>query len=457
MFANLVSVFTPKQNEQPPAKAADLTISSKAQLIAFANDVNSGNDYSGKTVCLSKNIDMGGVEFSGIGYGIHSLTENESYRFNGMFDGCNFTISNYSIIGSYYSRTSHIVGQKETETHHDTYSALFINIGENAIIKNLKIMNFSSSIVRQSSSSSKIKYYYHISGLVSNCFNGGNVENCMVVDGQNVSIAILGEVVCKFVYANCDIGVSGEKCLQVSGEPTQEVVDSVDPDIKGGADITDPWYYNEHYNDGWPYLRSFIKSWYTYQFKRNVDSSYDNSKSFTYPYTQVSKELKEMNGEANVAIKEDFEGLSYYECYSMPLVLYGGIVEFEEPSGCEFAYWTYSYLGHNINFIAHYNLEPFDITFMQLTGTNANGTGTYTITQDIDIRVSATAYKITYSFIDESGVLREVTYQIKDSKGSKYFNPSRFTNLTGEDLYSDTSKRNICPELSEKKFGINFS
>ena len=62
MFVNLVGVFTPAQNEHPPAKAADLTISTKDGLIAFAAAVSGGNSYVGKVVELSNNIDCGGED-----------------------------------------------------------------------------------------------------------------------------------------------------------------------------------------------------------------------------------------------------------------------------------------------------------------------------------------------------------------------------------------------------------
>jgi hypothetical protein len=69
--------------------AADLFITNAAQFIAFRDAVNDGKDYSGKTVKLVADIDLGKVEFKPIG---RLVTEGWKY-FSGTFDGCGHTIS----------------------------------------------------------------------------------------------------------------------------------------------------------------------------------------------------------------------------------------------------------------------------------------------------------------------------------------------------------------------------
>ena len=74
---------------------ADLEISTKEELIAFANDVNNGNTYEEKTVVLTADIDLEGNEnnqWTPIG--------NDSYAFEGTFDGRNHIISNLYISDS---------------------------------------------------------------------------------------------------------------------------------------------------------------------------------------------------------------------------------------------------------------------------------------------------------------------------------------------------------------------
>ena len=166
--------------------------------------------------------------------------------------------------------------------------------------------------------------------------------------------------------------------------------------------------------------------------------------------------MTDLNGESSVALKYDSEGYGYHECYAMPLALYGGAVEFEDPSGYDFSHWTYSYSGNNINFTAHYVLEPFEITFNSLTGATTSGTGTYEINNSKNINVSATAYKITYTFTDAGGTSRTITYEITDTNGEYYFDPSEYSNLNGNDLYSNSALRTICPVKQSKTFGVEF-
>ena len=72
--------------------SADLVIDDLAELKAFRDDVNNGNTYSGKTVVLNADIDLGGVEWTPIG--------NSSNKFQGTFDGNGKTISNLVITGT---------------------------------------------------------------------------------------------------------------------------------------------------------------------------------------------------------------------------------------------------------------------------------------------------------------------------------------------------------------------
>lgn len=59
---------------------------------AFCNDVNGGNNYTGKYVKLAANIDLTGKAWTPIG----NTTSSTGTVFSGIFDGGNFTISNLS-------------------------------------------------------------------------------------------------------------------------------------------------------------------------------------------------------------------------------------------------------------------------------------------------------------------------------------------------------------------------
>lgn len=81
--------FTSLQNAQ--AKEKDLLISTKEELIAFAESVNSGTSYKGKTVRQTADIDLGNTPFTPIG-----VFGGEKY-FLGTYNGQGYTISNLNI------------------------------------------------------------------------------------------------------------------------------------------------------------------------------------------------------------------------------------------------------------------------------------------------------------------------------------------------------------------------
>mgnify|MGYP003312800445 CR=1 FL=1 len=64
------------------AVEADLTIATPAELVAFKQAIADGNDYAGKTIKLTADIDMSGVEN-------WPITNN---TFNGIFDGDGYSI-----------------------------------------------------------------------------------------------------------------------------------------------------------------------------------------------------------------------------------------------------------------------------------------------------------------------------------------------------------------------------
>lgn len=69
--------------------ATEFTISDSADLAGLAKLVNAGNNFSGKTIKLGNDIDLGGKEWTPIG--------NKTNKFEGVFDGNKNTISNLFI------------------------------------------------------------------------------------------------------------------------------------------------------------------------------------------------------------------------------------------------------------------------------------------------------------------------------------------------------------------------
>ena len=106
----------------------EIIIDTVSELYAFAQDVNvNGNTYAGKTVYLGANLDLAGAAWTPIG---QSRDVYAKTYFQGVFDGQNYTISNFKI---------------ESEAGREWYYASgffgFTDVGANTI-KNLKLSDF---------------------------------------------------------------------------------------------------------------------------------------------------------------------------------------------------------------------------------------------------------------------------------------------------------------------------
>lgn len=106
----------------------EIIIDTVSELYAFAQDVNvNGNTYAGKTVYLGANLDLAGAAWTPIG---QSRDVYAKTYFQGVFDGQNYTISNFKI---------------DSEAGREWYYASgffgFTDVGANTI-KNLKLSDF---------------------------------------------------------------------------------------------------------------------------------------------------------------------------------------------------------------------------------------------------------------------------------------------------------------------------
>lgn len=72
--------------------AASNAINTAQELVDFANKVNNGKSYSGETVTLGSDIELGGIDFPGIG--------TETSPFKGTFDGNKKKLNNLFMGGS---------------------------------------------------------------------------------------------------------------------------------------------------------------------------------------------------------------------------------------------------------------------------------------------------------------------------------------------------------------------
>ena len=94
-FAGLGGIFlqtaSMQKSESVYAAGSIEAIGSADALVQLAEEVNSGTSYSGKTVYLTKDIDLSGKVWTPIG-------KNSSYSFRGTFDGRGFTIKGLTIL-----------------------------------------------------------------------------------------------------------------------------------------------------------------------------------------------------------------------------------------------------------------------------------------------------------------------------------------------------------------------
>lgn len=154
------------------AGKADLTISSARELKEFAQKVNRGNTYQGKLIKLACDIQFDGVtvnNFEPIG------TFNRS--FNGIFDGCGYTVSGVDVTKTEYQNEQ---------------SCLFGYIGEAGIVRNVTIKD-SQVQADYSSAAGSIAGYNE--GTIDNCHNQnaniqGDIERIGGIAGENGGVIV---------------------------------------------------------------------------------------------------------------------------------------------------------------------------------------------------------------------------------------------------------------------------
>ena len=83
-------IYTVVKDLEAEVATDELHIYTAADLLAFAESVNAGNNYAGKTVYLMNDIDLFGINWSPIG------TDYKN-AFRGVFDGQGYTIYNLSV------------------------------------------------------------------------------------------------------------------------------------------------------------------------------------------------------------------------------------------------------------------------------------------------------------------------------------------------------------------------
>lgn len=131
----------------------EFTISDSADLAGLAELVNAGNNFSGKTIKLGADIDLGGKEWTPIG--------TDSKPFNGTFDGAKEDNGNYTISNLY-------INKGFSNTVANSYVGLFGLTNSPAVIKNVDFENVD------------IQGGLYVGTVVGYGFTGKEISNCHV-------------------------------------------------------------------------------------------------------------------------------------------------------------------------------------------------------------------------------------------------------------------------------------
>ena len=171
--------------------ATSYEISTPADLMGLAQLVNSGNDFSGKTITMSNDIDLSGVDnwtTIGVSDGIY---ENEKC-FMGNFDGDNHTIKNFKILD-------------ETDyTDQDTVGTILKNnyglfsITDGSIIKNLTVEG--NITLTHPVNHERVTICGFTGGIIG-CAYGTTIENCHF-NGNISSGYVVGGIVGRGLYSS---------------------------------------------------------------------------------------------------------------------------------------------------------------------------------------------------------------------------------------------------------------
>lgn len=235
------------------ANNTQFTISTAAELAGLAELVNNGTNFSGKTITLNANIDLGGKEwtpigtsgkpfsgtFEGSGKTISNLVINQpvksdvglfGYTTNGEIK--DFTLNNASVTG--YLDVGAIAGTPYTSKYTNInvtgtikiegFSYVGGALGKNAYanVTNVDVASSSGSYVKAYSIENNIAYRTYVGGLVGFMGEGSHtISDCDVkidVIGSTCNIGgILGILHYGNTMTNCTY--EGSLTLTTPGEP----------------------------------------------------------------------------------------------------------------------------------------------------------------------------------------------------------------------------------------------
>ena len=159
------------------------TITSAEELFAFAEAVNAGDTYAGRTVYLGADIDLNNADWTPIG----ANADQATYNFQGTFDGQNHTIKNFKVArGNEYKAAGFFGALNGTAKNFTIENAKIVsqstgnaqNITDNGVAVVAGSIYGSGLIKSVTVRNSSATGHHYVAGIAGYVY--GNVENCTV-------------------------------------------------------------------------------------------------------------------------------------------------------------------------------------------------------------------------------------------------------------------------------------
>ncbi len=210
-FGTLVSPY-PKGSTLPQNEAGEYEIYDADQLFLFAELVNQGNSFAGKTVKLMKDIDLQNRSFVPIG-GCSVSSTDRGKVFSGTFDGCGHEIRNLliyqprkhfvALFGATVNATIRNLGVNRCKVYASTKAACLVALAIHTSIDNCFSRGDATSsgadaggLTAQVSGTISITSSYHNGNVESTRYSGGllgylssqstlTIENCFYAGSIN--------------------------------------------------------------------------------------------------------------------------------------------------------------------------------------------------------------------------------------------------------------------------------
>ena len=239
-------------------------ISSAEQLAGLSVLVNAGNTFQGQYFKVTQPLDMGGRNFTPIGFKQFSPSErNPSVYFAGNFDGGGFEISNLTMQGM----------QLGAYSYHGLFGYILSSTLQNIILTNVDIsagiyvggiVGYASATISNCQVSGKISGFYYLGGIagyfasrtITDCINYANITS-EADSGQ------IGGIVGEGSAENCENwgDISAPYCDRVGGiSGIRSVSDSVNygnvegssyvGGISGGTSSSSSYSFSNVHNYG---------------------------------------------------------------------------------------------------------------------------------------------------------------------------------------------------------------